>query len=225
MESDAFTLAESIGLALRPAELASININLMPPELVEQARTIRRIPFLIVGAVAFLVALGAAWFAETHATDVAKAQLDCVMARNDKLESLSKKLKAGQDAVVEESEGCESFQRLLWERSAALLRLRAVGESLIPGMWITAWTPLAASRERDGKAAPQGARITIRGWKDVMSKAEKDWAAKNGGKKSTAATIVESSLKKQMFNPDEVKIISQKDVKEFLVEFTIQCAS
>lgn len=100
------------------------------------------------------------------------------------------------------------------------MRLRAVRESLnqISGLWITGWESVKA-KDDSGK---EGARITIRGWKDVISKAEKDWAAKNGGKKSTAATIVESSLKKQMFNPDEVKIISQKDVKEFLVEFTIQ---
>ncbi len=220
LERDAFTLAESVGLALRQTDLATIKINLMPPELVEQARTIRRIPFLAVGAATFLAALGAAWFAEVHATDVAKAQLDCVMARNDRLDSLAKKLKAGQDAVQAECDACDEFQRLMWQRSVALLRVRAVRESLIPGMWIVSWMPLAS---KDGKTAPEGARVTIRGWRDVMSKAEKDWAARNGGKRSTAATIVEASLKgRQVFDPEAVKIVSQKDLKESLVEFTMQ---
>lgn len=220
LENDAFTMAESVGLALRETDLAAIRLNLMPPELVEQARTIRRIPFLAVGAAAFLAALGVAWFAEVHSKEIAEAKLNCVTDRNSKLNTLATQLKAGQDAVKAEIEACEDFQRLLWRRSEALMRLRAVRESLnqISGLWITGWESVKA-KDDSGK---EGARITIRGWKDVISKAEKDWAAKNGGKKSTAATIVESSLKKQMFNPDEVKIISQKDVKEFLVEFTIQ---
>ena len=155
-----------------------------------------------------------------RATEVAKAQVGCVSGRNRQLEALSTKLKSGQAAVAAECEACDEFQNLLWQRSVALLRVRAVRESLIPGMWITSWTPLAASGD---KPAGSGARITIRGWRDAMSKAEKDWASKNGGKKSTAATIVEASLKgRQVFNPAEVKIVSQRDVKECLVEFTMQ---
>jgi len=220
LESDAFTLVESVGLALRQTDLASIGINLMPPELVEQARAIRRIPFLAAGAAAFLAALGAAWFAQVHSTEVAQAQLECVMARNDRLESMAGKLKAGQNAVQAQSDACDAFQVLLSRRSDALLRVRGVSESLIPGMWIVSWMPLTA---KDGKAVPDGARVTIRGWRDVMAKAEKEWAEKNGGKRSTAATIVEASLKRRpIFDSEAVKIVSQKDIKESLVEFTIQ---
>ena len=222
LERDAFTLAESVGLALRQTDLASIQINLMPPELVEQARAIRRIPFLVVGGVAFLAALGAAWFAEVHLKDVAEAQLECANARNGKLEALSKSLKASQDAARAECETCDEFQRLMGQRSEALLRLNAVRESLIPGMWITAWSPVVDKAEN---AKPTGVRVAIRGWKDEMSKAEATWAKSNGGKRSTVATIVEAQLKlkgRAVFDPDTVKIVSQRDVKESLVEFVIQ---
>ncbi len=220
LESDAFTLAESVGLALRQTDQATIQINLMPPELVEQARAIRRIPFIVVGGVALLVALGAAWFAEVHQKEVAEAQLERANSRNGRLDSLSKSLKASQDAVQAECETCDEFQRLMWQRSEALLRLLAVRDSLIPGMWITAWTPVV---EKGENAPLTGARVTIRGWKDVMSKAEAAWAKNNGGKRSTAATIVEASLKgRPTFDPGTVKIVSQKDVKESLVEFVIQ---
>ena len=220
LEGDAFTLAESIGLALRQTDQASIQINLMPPELVEQARAIRRIPFLVTGGVAFLAALGAAWVAEVHLKAVAEAQLECVSGRNDRLEKLAKSLKASQDAVQAECEACDEFQQLMRQRSASLLQVNAVRESLIPGMWIMAWAPVVDKGEN---ARPVGARVTIRGWKDVMSKAEKAWAASNGGKRSTAATIVEAALKgRPVFDPTTVKIVSQKDVKESLVEFVIQ---
>lgn len=224
LESDAFILAESVGLALRPSGQAAVALNLMPPELVEQARALRRIPFIAAGAVAFLAALGAAWFAETHKTDVAQAQLECVEGRNNAFKGLEAKLKAEQKAELDARARCDEFQQLLWQRSAALLRLRAVRESLIPGMWITEWQPYKPRPKDDEEAVGLGgARVTIRGWRDAMRDEEAKWSKSNGGKKATAATIVESRLKgKQVFNPDDVKIVSQKDVKDCLSEFTIQ---
>ena len=54
-------------------------------------------------------------------------------------------------------------------------------------------------------------------------KAEADWSAKNGGKKSTSAEIVVESLKgRSVFVPDSVKVVAQKEVKECLTEFAIQ---
>lgn len=220
-ENDAFVLAESVGLALRQTDMASICINLMPPELISEAQAIRRIPFLVVGAVAFLAALGAGWMAEGRKAEVAKAQMEQVEARNGKLQSLETQLKAAQKAVEDECGKSDEFQRLLWQRSATLLRVRAVRESLIPGMWITSWAIDAKDAKKDPNA-PERARVTVRGWRDAMAKAETAWAAKNGGKRSTAAEIVQASLKaRQVIVSDSVKIVAQKDVKECLVEFAI----
>ncbi|MGN0853559.1 MAG: type IV pilus assembly protein PilM [Kiritimatiellia bacterium] len=222
-ENDAFILAESVGLALRQTDLASIRINLMPPELVSEARAIRRIPFLVVGGVAFLAALGAGWLAEDRKAEVAQAQIEQVESRNGKLKGLDAQLKAAQRAVEEECARSDAFQRLLWQRSATLLRVRAVRESLIPGMWITSWA--VDAKEKASPDAPDGVRVTIRGWRDAMAKAEATWAEKNGGKRSTAAEIVQASLKaRQVVIPDSVKIVTQKNVKECLVEFAISMA-
>ncbi|MGN0847049.1 MAG: type IV pilus assembly protein PilM [Kiritimatiellia bacterium] len=220
LEADAFALTESVGLALRGMDAAWISINLMPPELVEEARAMKRIPFLVVGGVAFLAALGLAWMAERHGVEVATAQIARVEGRNNALRNLETQLKKELKSTADECAKCDAFQRLLWERSAELTRVRAVRESLIPGMWITEWTYVPAPK--DNPEAPAAVRVTIRGWRDSMTKAEGDWAARNSGKKLTAAEIVQEALRgRSVFVADSVKVVAQKDVKS-LTEFAIQ---
>ena len=233
LENDAFTLAESVGLALRQTDVASIQLNLMPPELVEQARTIRRIPFLAVGALAFLGALGAGWYAENHLKEVASAEFELVQAKNDQLKAKESALKVAQSAVKKEQETCDKFQQLLLRRSATVRRLAAVRDSLkqVNGMWITAWEPMKAtardddsrgSRGKESAAPLEGAKITIRGWKDAMTKAEDAWAKQNNGQKKTANMIVIDSLRKAKALFANVEADNLKELKGCLMEYTIK---
>ena len=208
--NDAFTLAESAGLALRMTDAAAMKINLMPPELIEHARTVRRIPFIVVGAVAFLGALGAGMVLEQMRGEGVRAQVECVSARNGKLKALEQKLKTAQAEAADEQAKCDEFQKLLASRSLALRRVDAVRRSLLPGMWITAWEPL---KDKDG------ARITIRGWKDTLSSAE---ARRSSKKRATAAEMVQGEIeRKGIAVPESVKIVAQKDVKDCMGEFAL----
>lgn len=221
-ENGAFILSESVGLALRMTDGAAIRIDLMPPELVKEAQTIRRIPSLVVGAVAFLAALGAGWVAESRATDVANAKCEQVQARNGKFKTMESRLKAELREESEVREKSDELQKLLWWRSAVLQRVRAVRDSLLPGMWITEWTAVG-DKSKAGEESVERVRVTIRGWKDAMARAEAKWAADNKGKKSTADEIVQAALKgRQAIVSDSVKIVAQKDVKACMVEFAIQ---
>ena len=217
LEDDAFSLVESVGLALRFAGRAAMQLNLLPPELVDAAKMRARIPFLVAGAVAFLGALGAGVFIEGHGKDVAEAKLECVKARNDALRSLDTRLKAEQKAFAAEAEKCDAFQKLLLSRVESLVRLDTVRRSRVPGMWIVSWEP-----PKDGDSPT---KVTIRGWRDQMSAEERKYAEVNAGKKATAAEIVQTALKSRsaaVVVPDSVKIVSQRDVKESIVEFAIE---
>ena len=176
-----------------------------------------RIPFLVVGAVSFLAALGVGVFIEGHHKDVAAAKLECVKQRNDMLRSLDTKLKAEQKAFDAEAEKCDAFQKLLSSRFETLLCLDSVRKSLVPGMWIVSWTP-----PKDGETLT---KVTIRGWRDQMAVEERKFAEANAGRKATAAEIVQAALKSRaVVSSDSVRIVSQRDVKESIVEFAIEMA-
>ena len=213
LANDAFTLAESAGLALRMTDMAAMRINLMPPELVEHARAVKRIPFIVVGAVGLLAALGVGIYIQNDAGESARAQVELVQRENSRLKGLDAKLKAAQAEALSEQERCDEFQKLLASRSAALRRVNAVRESLIPGMWITSWEPL---KDVDG------VRVVIRGWRDSLGKVEAEVAQAGNGRKPTAAEIVQTVLKgRGVFVPDSVKIVAQRDVKDCISEFAI----
>lgn len=219
-EDDAFALTESVGLALRGGDSAWISINLLPPELVNEARAMKRIPFLVAGGVAFLAALGVGWMLESGGVEKAKAKLERVESRNRSLKSLGTKLKAEQKAEQEVRGKCDEFQQLLTSRSAALRRLQDVRRSLLDGMWITEWKALPA--EKDKPEAREAVMVTVRGWRDAMEKAEAKWAEDNGGKGSTVAEIVMSKIKRSAeFVPESVKIDKQRSVEGCLTEFTL----
>ena len=227
LANDAFTLAESAGLALRMADVAAIRINLMPPELIEHARAVKRIPFVIVGALGVLAALGAEIYLENDRCERVEEQVQAVQARNGQLSQLESKLKAAQNAFRDEQERCDEFQKLLLSRSATLRRVEAVRGSLIkvkdkddvdrPCMWLTAWEPT-----KDKETGVEGARVTIRGWRDVLNAVEAEVAKKLPGRAATSAEVVQMSLKKNaLFVEDSVKIVAQRDVRDCLSEFVI----
>lgn len=213
--NDAFVLAESAGLALRMTDQAELKINLMPPELIEHARSVRRIPFVVAGALCFLAALGAGYYMELKKGEAARAKVEFVDGKTNQLKSLEGKLKAALGNELAEKERCDEFQRLLMSRSESLRRVKALRKSLLPGMWITAWEPL---KDVDG------ARVTIRGWKDNLTEVETKYAASSGGKKrATAAEMVQSALKRSdTVDAEAVKIVAQKDVKNCISEFALE---
>ena len=223
LETDAFTLAESAGLALRATDAATLSINLMPPALVAQARAVKRIPFLAVGAVSVLAALALVIVGENRLKDVAVAETEAVQQKNNTLKQLDAKLKVEQKNAQTELEKCDAFQKLMASRFGVIRDLATVRRSLLPGMWVTAWEPVPAKAD-DEDVLPV-TRVTVRGWRDSLSEFENEHRKQNAGKTMTAEEIVASSLKtKPTVVPESVKIVSQKDVnmKGVLSEFVIE---
>ena len=225
LETDAFTLAESAGLALRATDAATLTINLMPPALIEKARAVKRIPFLAIGAIAVLGALGLYIVGENRLKDVAVAETEAVQARNNTLRQFETKLNAELKKADEELAKSDAFQRLIVSRFSTLMNLIMFRRSLLPGMWLTAWeTVPPKAGDEDGRVVT---RVTVRGWRDALSELESEHRKKNAGKKMTAEEIVAAAVKTTpLVIPETVKIISQKDVnaKGVLSEFAIELA-
>ena len=79
------------------------------------------------------------------------------------------------------------------------------------------------SRGKEQQAAPlETAKITVRGWKDAMTKAEEAWSKLNNGQKKTANVIVMDALRKNAGLFAKVEPENMRELKGCLMEYTIK---
>ena len=188
--ADVVLLAATAGLALQAAGAAGISVNLIPPSIVEARKEAARIPFVVVGAVAF-VAASAVWFA---------AQKSELAALTEESESLSQEARILTD---NERFNTESVQLLNLEKEAAgkfakrierldkyLARIEAVRKAIEPDMWIAKWEektievavpqPQNSNRYRRNRGGEEEKKkvtvteVVVRGWKDCTDALSKE---------------------------------------------------
>ena len=194
LESDGTLLPAVVGLAVHMAGLATFSINLLPPSLLKERADVARIPFVAIGAVAFIAAFALVMLAARRSATMAEAENSAVSAEASRLRSVVSKVK---DAVaVEEREAAKAdvFKTLLVKRNLSVGKLMAIRTALGNEMWIEKW---------------EGDRITVRGWADDLKTLVS--RTKTGG--STAAQILEARIKgSSIVDPNSVKIESMTDV-------------
>ncbi len=205
LESDAALLAAPTGLALHFAGLAPFAVNLLPPSIVEDRAERARIPFLIAAGAALAVGLVLVMLAVGHETELITARRDALQGSVDTLSAFDKKVTAAQAKVNAAQAEAAEFGRLLDSRTAAVRRLNAVRESLVPGMWIEKWGT---------------DRVVIRYWKDRI-KAE---AGKTVGErvveklKGKAVVAVGADGKKSVKIADMSSIGKDAQVEQITIE-------
>ena len=194
LESDGTLLPAVVGLAVHMAGLATFSINLLPPSLIKERADVARIPFVAIGAVAFIAAFALVLLVARRSEAMAEAESSAVSAEASRLRSAESKVK---DAVaVEEREAAKAdvFKTLLLKRNLSVGKLMAIRSALGNEMWIEKW---------------EGDRITVRGWSDDLKTLVS--RTKTGG--STAAQIIEARIKgSPIVDPSSVKIESMTDV-------------
>ena len=194
LESDGTLLPAVVGLAVHMAGLATFSINLLPPSLIKERADVARIPFVAIGAVAFIAAFALVMLAARRSEAMAEAENSAVSAEASRLRSAESKVK---DAVaVEEREAAKAdvFKTLLLKRNLSVGKLMAIRTALGNEMWIEKW---------------EGDRITVRGWADDL----KTLVSRTNTGGSTAAQILEARIKgSPVVDPSSVKIESMTDV-------------
>ena len=196
LESDAFTLVESVGLALRQTDVPGlIRINLLPPELVAQARNVRRIPFLVVGAASLLAALGLGIVLQNRERDAAKAQLDYVQEQNQALAGKDQRLQGAQKKAKDALTSCDDLQKLMRGRTVVLDRVRVMNDILkqLPGAWISKWEHKPPQAEDEEKLDEVSIVVCV--WKDQTEAMLKHWKSANPNDTSDdIATAIKSKI-------------------------------
>ena len=192
LESDGTLLPAVVGLAVHMAGLATFSINLLPPSLLKERADVARIPFVAIGAVAFVAAFVLVMLAARRGAAEAEAESSAVAAEVSRLRSVETKVKDAVANEEREAAKADAIRSLLNRRTLATARIMAIRSALGNEMWIDKW---------------EGDRVTVRGWSDDLKTLVS--RTKTGG--STAAQIIEARLKASP-TVSSVKIESMTDV-------------
>ena len=130
-------LAEVVGLALRSSGDGTVNLNLMPQELVEEREFAKKQGWLVAALALVLASVGLWAFYHKHAADKntaqqAKLELDL----SDKKTALQQ-ITGKQEEQEKIEKKIEKIQEVDARRDRWLRTLAAVREQIRPGVWIT----------------------------------------------------------------------------------------
>ncbi len=170
LESDFYELAEVVGMAVRRAGMAKVEINLMPPNLVEKKLFRKRIPFFVVAAVTLI---GASFFAMLRGnimSEDAASRRQMAESKRNSFNAIEKKINAAKterDAVVAE---LDQYRDLIAKRRYIAKWFDSIRAAMpAKGMWLVSVEPT-----KDGASL----EIVFRGFDDVLKKLE----SSNNGK-------------------------------------------
>ncbi|MBP5791245.1 MAG: type IV pilus assembly protein PilM, partial [Kiritimatiellae bacterium] len=206
--ADMVFLAPTAGLALHQAGLASLNIDLLPPSIIEARAEVARIPFVVAGSVMFVGAAIALFLALGHSTSVVQAQVDAVGVKANVLKGFETAIKAEQANADAAGEEAEKLREIIGKRSQAIKRMDAFRHAVGPVLWIHSW---------DGKT------LVVRGWKEKAEEFCRTVA--KDGKVQTAPEVVADSLRKNPdVDPESVKVMSSTyfGKNDSLVQFSVE---
>lgn len=216
--TDAFVLAESVGLALRRSLACPVEINLMPPEIIKRKSFKKRIPYFTLAAVGILLCLGIWAMYAKQMAQLYQAQSGQVASALDVLKSAQSRLVKAEKSKESVALKADALRDVMSQRTAWLRRVDAVRKSLFDGVWLTELTPI-----KNSSGTVTGLRIVGRGWADQFKAVEEKERA--AGRNVTALEFLRDRLKLQsVFGKDakDVRITGQKDIEAYLIEFTIE---
>ena len=181
LETDAVLLSANTGVALHAAGRAAIDINLLPPSIVEARAEAAKVPFVAVAAVALVAGL-ACWLVGTKGS-TAKLEEE-LAAAEAKASSLGAVTASINEAAGREDSAWSAATNLagrIVRRSAAADRVKEVRKaiSIHPGIWISKWEdkvevtrveqpdPRRRGKTKEVEVKATVTVVTLRCWKDV----------------------------------------------------------
>ena len=212
---DFYGLAEVVGLAMRKSASCLMEINLMPPELVQKKTFRKRIPFLAAGAVAVVGAVTLLGLVSHNQLGLFERQRDEAKKERRSYDGARQEVKDKVAEATAVERDIDLYASLIRQRTVMSQRFDSLRSALLDGMWLVSVEPV-----QEGEGAITKLSITGRGFIDKLRKAED-----SVGTGATAVEIFRDRLAAQPAFTNDVKsieIISQTDaaglkakVKEF----------
>jgi type IV pilus assembly protein PilM len=153
----AHELGEVVGLGLRRVLTCPIEINLMPPKVVEEKAFRKKVPLLLT-AMAGLVLIAGVWCAYfLKLSKLTGEELDKVSQRVGELEQVEAQLRPIEAETAEIEKKIETLMGRVGERSRWLELLGDIHACLPDGMWLTSISPVPTAPAAAAPAGPPGA--------------------------------------------------------------------
>ena len=206
LNEDIQCMGEVVGLALRRAGHAMIEINLMPPDLVALKTFRRRKPFFIATAAAVALTM-IGWGG--YFTIAGRALAERTEKLEDAVQALTDVQRTLDDVSEERQVAEEQFETLVEQvrlRTRWIELLEVIGESLEAGMWISALEP----RDSDGRI--YAFRVTVQGFADRLEDTDA----------GTAAERLRDRLRDSTYFQEDSEIIREMAVGAYRREIVLQ---
>ena len=238
-QSEFLQLSEIVGLAYRHSGVARVEINLMPPNLVQKKTFRRQAPVLAAAGIALVAASVCLLLAGTEKARVAIEERDAVSARLQSLKSVGSKINAKEKVRDEIAAEIEEYASVVASREAVLRAVDAIRASILPGSWLVSFESCevapevkkdneedSSSRRRrrgeeeespDVEKVP-GYRIVAKGFQDELRRVEQSFRTAG---KTAPEIFCEALSSKRAF--DSATVVGQKLVDaDNTIEFTIE---
>lgn len=215
MSDKLFLLGETVGLALRRSMSCPVEINLMPPALVEQKIFRRRLPFFGLTAVGVVLAMVTWSFHAAQMRKIYENQQKVVERNVERLEVVSKDLSRTLGRQRELEQDLEALGALALRRSAWPKAIEALRDCLWPGMWLREIAPLRDERGRIARL-----RVSGRGFQDRL-----DAVVAGATSDRSRMTAVEMLRDRLDARPefDATRIVNDRQSEDvFLREFVLE---
>lgn len=218
-------LAEIVGLALRRSGLGTVEINLMPPNLVAKKTIRRQTPVVALAGGLLLAASVLVLLAGKEKAAVAERERDRYDARIGEFDGIGRQIADREARLAEIERDIGEYRDLFNSRQHILRCWDAVRGSLLKGMWIVSLETVEIDIRQDGENDGEGGdsrrqpgktpgfRIVIHGFLDALRLNVRD--------KTAPEVFCERLGAKAPF--ENVRVASQRAADaNNVVEFTVE---
>lgn len=208
---DLYLMSAAVGLALRAGVKCPIEINLIPPEMVETRRFARRVPFFGV-AVAGLVLTILCWFYYSKAQqELFTNQSVEIQGRIKNLSALQSRISTLHDETKVLADKNAYMGQMVASRASYAEIINAVRAAMIPGTWMTAMS-FESQQDQDQVRGDVYMNIVVRGFRRELDNLVRDAGGVGSASEMLLANIVKNS---EFFGSQEEgsKVVAHRSVE------------
>ena len=151
--SEAHTLGELVGLALRSTSSCPMQLDLQPQSVVRRKQSAEVTPYLVLTGLCLLLGLAAGWMYFDRAAGIALEMVQRVEQQAAPLKDYERKIKLARDDLQKNQEAAAPFLKLpeereFWPRLVQDINSRLKGDLV----WVVSLRPLEAPEDSKAKS-------------------------------------------------------------------------